>query len=183
MIKIKFSNAVAISLLAVAALLFSSCGDASQSEEGTSGHKLTSEDLDRIVVETIDDLNTVASVETDTSALSTAMTGDGLEQMKSGIEKDLAAGKIKKRDYRNITATFEEFNFPFAEVLAEFDDFSYYVDANTGANITQPTGQHMRFAMAVVEEEGRWKIQGVFAPSTPETPRELVPTTTTGISP
>lgn len=175
---------VAIFLAAMTVIIFTSCGDSSSSDTTPAGHKVTAEESEKIVADTTEDLNLIDSVETDTAVLATAMTGKGLNEMKTAIEKDLAAGKIKKRDYRNISAEFVQLDIPYAEVLAEFDDFSYYVDAKTGATLSQPAGTHMRFAMALVEEDGRWKIQGVFAPSTPETPRQMPQTTgTTGVTP
>lgn len=177
---------VAISLASMAFILFSSCGDdSSPTDTKSSAHKVTAEDRDRIIAETIEDLNIISSIETDTAVLATAMSGQALEEMKAGIVKELAEGKVKKRDYQNISATFEQLNYPVAQVLVEFDDFSYYVDAKTGAALSEPTGEHMRYAMAVVEEDGLWKIQGIFAPSSAETPRVL-PTdtgTTTGATP
>lgn len=180
----KFLQVIALTLVALAAILFTSCGESSSTQETPSGHKLTAEEREKIIADTVDDLSLIAGIQTDTSLLGTAMTGKALDEMKQTVEKDLAEGKVKKREYRNVTAEFEEINFPYAEVLAEFDDFSYFTDAKTGATLSQPTGTHMRFAMALIEEDGNWKIQGIFAPSTPETPRQLPQTSgATGTSP
>jgi len=171
---------IAAALVVMAVLTASSCGDTTTTETTPIGHRLSTEEQDRIVSETIDDLNQIAAVETDTTALTAVMTGAALNEMKAGIEKALTEGKIKKRDYQNVTATFVQFDSPYAQVSAEFDDFSYYVDANTGVALTQPTGTHMKYAMAIIEEDGRWKIQGIYPPSTPQTPQQLPQTPTTG---
>jgi len=172
---------IAAVIAATVVITTSSCGESTSTDTVPIGHRLSTEEQERIVSETIDDLNQIAAVETDTSALAAVMTGDALNEMKTGIDKALAEGKIKKRDYQNVTATFVQFDSPYAQVSAEFDDFSYYVDAKTGAELTQPSGTHMKYAMAIVEEDGRWKIRGIYPPSTPETPQQLPQTTgTTG---
>lgn len=154
-------------------LFLASCGGEDETTTKTPAHAITPETVDQITANTTEDLQTVASTGSDTTALGTALTGKALEDMKKQVATDLAAGKVKNREYRNISVRFEEFNPPFAEVFAEFDDYGYYVDANTGAALGQPPGTHVSFAMAVVEEDGRWKIQGIFSPSNPNTPREL----------
>ncbi|MBE0428794.1 MAG: hypothetical protein IBX61_02860 [Thermoleophilia bacterium] len=167
----KFSNAAAVTLLITAVLLLASCGEAT--EGNPSAHQLSPEEMERVVSETRENLDRVAAAGADVSMLTEALTGSALEETAKKIEEDLTLGRIKKREYGNIEIFFNQFNSPIAQVSVEYDDLGYYVDANTGASLTQPTGEHVRLALAAIEEDGRWKISLILAASTPETPREL----------
>lgn len=161
----------AILILTVAAFL-ASCGG-EDAENKASGHTLSQEQQDRVVAETSENLEIVMGLTPETiDDLSKAMTGSALEDTKKGMEEDLTQGRYRKRDYRNINVRFTQYMNPIATEFVEFDDFGYYVDAKTGAALTQPTGEHRSYSIYVIEEDGRWKIRGLFEPSNPSTPRE-----------
>ncbi|MFA5802602.1 MAG: hypothetical protein WC911_09025 [Thermoleophilia bacterium] len=126
-----------------------------------------------MVAETIESLEIITGLTPETiDDLSKAMSGTALEDTKKGIEEDLAQGRYRKRDYRNINVRFTQYMSPIVTEFVEFDDFGYYVDAKTGAALTQSTGEHRAYSIYVIEEDGRWKIKGLFEPSNPSTPRE-----------
>lgn len=131
----------------------------------SSAHQAPPEIEAKILADTTEDLNIIAATGSDTSQLSMALTGKALEETKAQIGKDLAEGKIRKRDYQNINVRLGDYTLPIAEVFAEFDDMGYYVDANTGATLTEPNKEHKSYALAVIEEEGRWKIRLILSPS------------------
>ncbi|MFA6001608.1 MAG: hypothetical protein WC828_05780 [Thermoleophilia bacterium] len=168
-----FVHLLPLFLLGTAALFASSCGNDAETQTTTSAHDITQEMIDNINVQSKEDLQIVAGVETDTSVLSQAMTGKALSDMKAGVEKDLGQGKVKKRDYRNLNTRYEQYDPPFAEVFAEFDDYSYYVDSKTGAALSEPTGEHRTYAMALIMEDDRWKLEGIYASSNASTPRDI----------
>lgn len=130
-----------------------------------SAHQAPPEVEEKILADTAEDLRVIAAAGSDTSQLSTVMTGKALEETRAQIATDLAEGKIRKRDYQNITVLLGDYTLPIAEVLAEFDDMGYYVDANTGAALSEPSNEHKSYAMAVIEEDGRWKIRLILSPS------------------
>jgi hypothetical protein len=139
----------------------------------SSAHQAPPEVEAKILADTTEDLKIIAGTGADTSQLATALTGKALEETKAQIGKDLAEGKIRKRDYQNLNVLAGDYTAPVAEVLAEFDDMGYYVDANTGASLASPTNEHKSYALAVVEEGGRWKIKLILSPSaTTTTPTE-----------
>jgi len=152
-------------------LISVSCGsndDSTTTEtqaQHVSAHQAPPEVEARILEDVKEDLRIIASAGSDTSQLSTAMTGKALDEMKGQIGKDLAEGKIRKRDYQNIEVKLGDYTSPVAEVLAEFDDMGYYTDANTGAALTESSKEHRSYALAVVEESGRWKIRLILSPS------------------
>lgn len=161
-----------ITALAAVALLLSSCGQETVTSE--KGHGLKPEEADRLVAEVTEDLEIVAGVTPETiDDLSRALTGNALEETRAGMEQDLAAGRYRKRDYRNISVEFRDYSTPIAQLRVDFDDFGYYVDAVTGAAQGAPTGEKKSFDISAIEEDGRWKIKGIFTVSTETTPRSL----------
>ncbi len=161
-----------IMLLALAAV---SCGDNSfpdstQTDEAhTSVHMVSPEVQAKIVADVTDDLRIIGQTGADTAGLSQAMNGKALTETKAAVGKDLAQGKCRKRDYQNISVHTTSFSLPVAEVSAEFDDGGYYVDANTGVALEEPKTEHKNYALAVVEEDGRWKINLILSPSATST--------------
>lgn len=158
-------------VLLVAWLLFPlACGSNStiapetMATTGASAHQLPEEVQQKIVADTVEDLNLVASTGADATALPQALTGPELEKMRTALAADLAQGKYKKREYKNIKVTLQEYSPPIAQMSAEFDDASYYVDAKTGAALEAPSGEHKTYALAMVEEGNRWKIKYVLSP-------------------
>jgi len=139
----------------------------------SSAHQAPSEVEAKILADTAEDLRVIAATGSDTSQLSTVMTGKALDETKAQIGKDLAEGKVRKRDYQNINVRLGDYTLPIAEVFVEFDDMGYYVDANTGAALGEPANEHKSYALAVVEEGSRWKIRLILSPSaTTTTPTE-----------
>lgn len=160
-------------MILAATVLLASCGEGETAEKKEMGHNLSQEQKDRIVAETIENLEIVMGVTPETiDDLSKAMSGSALEDTKKGMEEDLAQVRYRKRDYRDIKVIFTQYMSPIATEFIEYDDFGYYVDAKTGATLTQPTGEHRSYSIYVIEEDGRWKIKGLFEPSNPSTPRE-----------
>lgn len=121
----------------------------------------------------------VAAVTTNPAGFSQALTGSALDGQKKEFDQDMAKGRYRKRDYRNVKIVFEGYNKPIAELALEFDDYGYYVDARTGAKLSQPTGGHQKIDLAVKEDGGRWKIQRLLAPSNAKTPTNLSPNIST----
>ncbi len=130
----------------------------------TPAHQLPEETQQQIVADVKKDLEVIASMEKDDSVLAEAMTGEALAEMRSQAAADLAAGKYKKRDYREVKVELTGYTSPVAEVKVEFDNYGYYVDANSGKALETPSGEHVTLAMAVIEEDGRWEIKGIFSP-------------------
>lgn len=167
-----------VSVLVVVALICVSCGSTvtTNQEETqpahTSAHQASPEVEQKIVADATEDLQIIASSGKDSSLLAKALTGKALEDTKSALNKDLAQGKYKQRDYQNINVRMTAYTAPVAEVFAEFDDNSYYVDASSGAALGQPALEHKSYALALVEEEGRWKIMLILSPSAKTTPRQ-----------
>ncbi|MDO8737181.1 MAG: hypothetical protein Q7K29_08915, partial [Thermoleophilia bacterium] len=131
----------------------------------SSAHQAPPEVEAKILEDVTEDLRIIVATGSDTSQLSTAMTGKALEETKAQIGKDLAEGKVRKRDYQNIDVKLGDYTMPIAEVLAEFEDMGYYVDASTGVALTEPSKEHKSYALAVVEESGRWKIRLILSPT------------------
>lgn len=161
-------------------LALSCGGENSATQAVPSAHQLSPETRDQIVGNVEEDLQVVAGVQPETLGdLPRALTGKALEDTKKSMEDDLVQGRYRRRDYRNLNVRLYEYFEPVAQVFVEFDDFGYYVDARTGAALEQPAAAHHAYSLAVIEEEGRWKIKSILEPSTPETPRELPATTAT----
>jgi hypothetical protein len=167
-----------VSVLVVVTLICVSCGSTATTNQekaqaaNTSAHQASPELEQRIVADASEDLQIIASSGKDSSRLAKALTGKALEDTKSALNKDLAQGKYKQRHYQNINVRMTAYTAPVAEVFAEFDDNSYYVDASSGAALTQPALEHKSYALALVEEEGRWKIMLILSPSANTTPRQ-----------
>jgi hypothetical protein len=169
-----------MAVLLVMAVALSACSDDDTTETSIIGHSLTPEQIEKMLMDAREDLEIIVGVTPETVAdLSRALTGSALAQTRAGMDEDLAQGRYRKRDYQNISLAFEQYNAPFVEVFAEFDDAGYYVDAATGEQLTQPLNEHEALALSLTEEDGRWKISGIFEPSTESTPRELPETVTT----
>lgn len=142
-------------------------------QEHVSAHEAPPEIAEKILADTTEDLRIIAATGADTASLNKALTGKALDEIKAQAATDLAEGKIRKRDYQNINVRLGDYTLPIAEVLVEFDDTGYYVDAGTGAALSEPTNEHKSYAMAVIEEEGRWKIRLILSPTaTTTTPTE-----------
>lgn len=169
-------------VLVVAALMFTACGnnDAASTvgaETATAAHDLAhdipSELVDRVNEDVVEDMEIISSVTVDTAPFSLAMTGEALADMNRMAADDLAAGKYRKRDYRDVSVLINGYISPVVEARVEFDDYGYYVDASTGKALTASSGEHKTFAMALVEEEGQWKIKGIYSPTGTETASPL----------
>jgi hypothetical protein len=162
-------------VLAFAAL---SCGSGDSQSESvtdttptkTSAHAPTEELQAKIIADTTDDLNLVAGAGKDVSVLPQAMKGSALQETTASTNQDLAQGKYKTREYQTMDVRLDSYNFPLAQVVVEFDDYGYYVDANTGEALGEPTQEHHKIDLALSEEDGRWKIQTILAPSNASTP-------------
>lgn len=100
------------------------------------------------------------------ATLNTVLTGTALSDTQNTITSELSQGKFKKRIYEDINARFETFNYPYAEVFVEFTDKGYYIDPNTQAVLDQPTNERKAYSMSLVQENERWKISGIYLPST-----------------
>ena len=123
----------------------------------------------KILADVTGDLQIISGTGADTAQLNQAMTGKALNDIKTTIGKDLSQGKYRKRNYQNIKVRTTSYSLPVVEVAAEFDDNGYYVDANTGEALGQPSSEHKSYALAAVEEEGRWKISLILSPSATST--------------
>ncbi|MHB1325923.1 MAG: hypothetical protein ACYDGS_09605 [Thermoleophilia bacterium] len=160
-----------IILMTAALLLPLACGTEdtvtpeSKAQVGTSAHQLPEGAEAKVIADATDDLKLVTAAGADPTVLPKALTGQALEDMKSTLAGDQAQGKYKKRDYQNIKVRFQDYLPDTAQVYAEFDDVSYYVDAKTGAALEAPSRVHKAYALALVEEENHWKIKTVLAPS------------------
>lgn len=167
--------------LAGMACLLVSCGEEADTSE--KGHGLLPEDADILVANVTEDLEIVSGVTPETiDDLARALTGTALQETRSGMEQEAADGRYRKRDYRNINVEFQDYSTPIAQLRIDFEDFGYYVDVKTGEALEAPTGEKKSYAISAVEEDGRWKIRGIFTISDETTPRELpetftVPTT------
>jgi len=160
-------------MLAATAMALSACGG-DNGATTVEGHTLSAEETDILLTDVNDDFQIIMAATPETAdTLAQALTGPALEQTKAGMDEDIAKGRYRKRDYQNLSVRPQEYNAPIAEMFVEFDDHGYYVDAKTGAQLTQPVVEHKAFALSVVEEDGRWKIRGIFEPSNETTPRQL----------
>lgn len=159
------------------ALLVVSCGDgsnpASETVNPASAHELAHEAppemVDKVKADVAEDLDIISRVTTDTASFPQALTGKALADMKKMAEDDLAAGRYRVRDYRNVSVEVNGYTSPVMEVRVDFEDFGYYADASTGQALDSPSGEQKALAMAVVEEDGRWKIKGIFSATGTET--------------
>ena len=168
-------------LLAVAlatAIFLISCSSNDASAGGTttatvaSPHQISPAVQKQIVADARTDLDEVAAVGKNPSVLTSALMGKALSEMEAEIDGDLAQGKYRKRDFSNIVVKIEDYSAPVAEVSADFDDSSYYVDAKTGAQLGQPASQHRSYALAMQEEGGRWKISQFLSANATTTGRQ-----------
>ncbi|MHB8859446.1 MAG: hypothetical protein ACYC6Z_08210 [Thermoleophilia bacterium] len=159
----------------LAAVFLASCGgDQASTDQAvtavrTSAHEVPPEVDAKILADVTQDLQIISNAGADTAPLADAMTGKALSETKATIGKDLSQGKYRKRDYQNIKVRTSSYSLPVVEVAAEFDDNGYYVDANTGEALDQPTNEHKSYALAAVEEGGRWKISLILSPSATST--------------
>ena len=154
------------------AIFLISCGSSSTATDGTttatvtSPHQISTADQQQIVADARTDLNEIAAAGKNPATLTSALTGKALSDMEAEIDGDLAQGKYKKRVFQNIVVKIEDFTAPVAEVSADFDDSSYYVDARTGARLgQQPAAQHRSYALALQKEGNRWKISMILSPN------------------
>lgn len=163
--------AVVAALVAVTLFVVSCGSDSSSSDSETatqphkSAHVVPPEIQQKVVDDARQDLDIIIASGADTSLLPTALTGAALKDAQAQDAQDLTAGKYRKHDYQNINLRFQDFALPYAEVFVEFDDYGYYVSTATGAAIDQPTKEHKSYALALVEEGNRWKIQQILSPS------------------
>ena len=154
------------------AIFLISCGSNGAATDGAattatvaSPHQISGADQQQIVADARTDLNEIAAVGQNPATLTSALTGKALSDMEAEIDGDLAQGKYKKRVFQNIVVKIQDFTAPVAEVAAEFDDSSYYVDARTGAQLGQPRAQHRSYALALQKEGNRWKISMILSPN------------------
>ncbi|GBE58266.1 hypothetical protein BMS3Abin01_01199 [bacterium BMS3Abin01] len=173
---------VAACVLVVVAFTFTACGnDEAVSTVGTEtaaaahdlAHDIPSELVDRVNEDVVEDMEIISSVTVDTASFSLAMTGEALTDMNRMAADDLAAGKYRKRDYRDVSVLINGYISPVVEARVEFDDYGYYVDVSTGEALESPSGERKTFAMALVEEDGQWKIKGIYSPTGTETASPL----------
>lgn len=143
----------------------SESGNTETETVSSSVHQLPTEAEQKVTADAEADLRVIASVGKDPSPLSQAMTGTALSDTTVSINSDLAQGKYKKRDYQNIHVIFQDYTSPVASVFAEFDDNGYFIDASTGAALGPQASEHKQYALALVEEENRWKIKMILSPS------------------
>lgn len=174
-----------IPFLITVALFIGACDSSSQSSNtdttptqarGAPAHQSSPELEQKVLADATEDLRIIAATGQDASGLSQALTGKALEETRAAINQDLADGKYRKRDYQNIKVRLQDFTAPIAQVFAEFDDNGFYVDASSGAALTQPTQEHKTYALAMVEEDGRWKITGIYASAGTTTATTTTPT-------
>ena len=164
-------------ILVAAALVFTACGNdnavSTVGAETAAAHDLAHDTppelVDRVNEDVVEDLQIISAVTVDTASFSQAMTGEALADMNKSAADDLAAGKYRKRDYRDVSVLINGYVSPVVEVRVDFEDHGYYVDASTGEALEAPSGERRTFAMALVEEEGQWKIKGIYSPTGTET--------------
>ncbi len=164
--------AVLVALIMPAA----SCGDDQAAETQTAAgeahnyaHQAPRE-LEQVIIDDVkEDLGIISTVRADPAPFTQAMTDVALADIQNQHAKDLAEGRYRVRVYENIEVRVTGYTDPIAEALVEFDDKSYYADSATGTAIDSPANERTGFAMALVEEEGQWKIKGIFSPSGAET--------------
>ncbi len=169
----------AVFLLGLASLVIASCGSGAQA--GTTGttqnfsqlHSKTPDQQKQILNDVHNDLTLIMGITNNPAGFPQALTGAALDSQKKQFDQDMAQGRYRKRDYRNMTLKFEGYDDPIAEMSLEFDDYGYYVDAKTGHQLSQPSRQHQKFDLAVKEDGGHWKIERLLAPSNSRTPTSL----------
>lgn len=155
---------------AAMAIFLISCGSNNPAAEETttatvtSPHQISKEVQQRIIADAKKDLREIAAVGQNPTALASALTGKALSDMEAEIDGNLAQGRYKKRDFSNIVVKIEDYTAPVAEVSADFDDSSYYVDARTGAQLGRPAPQHRSYALAMQKSGDRWKISMILSP-------------------
>lgn len=132
---------------------------------GAPAHQVTPEIEKKVIDDATDDLKIIAASGKDAAGLARALTGKALEEARTTLTNDLAQGKYRQRDYQGIQVRVQDVTGTVAGVSAEFDDNGFYVDAGTGAALTDPTREHKKYALAMVEEDGRWKIKSIFSAS------------------
>lgn len=151
--------------------------ETTETQAKTPAHQASPELEKKIVDDAMQDLKAIAAAGQDTNSLAQALTGKALDETKAVMAQDLAQGKYRKRDYQNINVRLQDYAAPVAQVFAEFDDKGYYVDAASGAALTEPANERKTYALALIEEGGRWKIKGIYAAeatttaTTPATPQ------------
>lgn len=166
-----------VAVVVVALVAVAGCGSGDSADTATEptetekqfAHEVAPEIEEKILADAREDLEIIAATGADPSQLPTAMTGNALETTRNTIAADAAQGRVRKRDYQNINVRMQGFISPVAEVFAEFDDSGYYIDAATGAAIDSPTNEHKSYALAMVDEGGRWKIQMILSPTATST--------------
>lgn len=126
-------------------------------------HTISEQTQKKIVSDAYQNLKTISRVTTDVSLLKKAMAGEALRDMTRAIQKDLKAGRVKKRVYAETKITFENYTKGVAGVTAKFLDKSYYVDRKTGQPLSDPKNVPQRFALALKKVGGQWKIIRVLA--------------------
>jgi hypothetical protein len=110
-----------------------------------------------------EDLETLMKVTTDTSSLEKVLMDDALESIKKAIEDDLAAGRVKKRNYADIELEFKSYAEGVISLSLKFVDKSYYVDRDTLQQVSKPTNEPKHYALALKKAKNRWKISGIYS--------------------
>lgn len=170
---------ILVTILAVLIMAAASCGDDETTGTQTAAEETHNyahqapKELEQVIIDDVlEDLGIIMSVRADATPFPQAMTDEALVDIQAQHAEDLAAGRYRIRDYGDITVKITGYTDPIADALVEFDDKSHYVDATTGSAIDSPTNERTAFAMALVEEEGQWKIKGIFSPSGAEAAAE-----------
>lgn len=166
------SRRLLLLLISVSVLAFPSCGsegengNAESIDTNASGHGLSQEQVDAIISDTKNDLTILDSMSPqDTSALEKALMGTALSDMRETITREASEGKFRKRVYDNISARLEAYTYPYAQVFVEFTDRGYFIDANSGATLEPANNERKTYSLSMVEENGRWKISGIYVPN------------------
>lgn len=163
---------IAAALLLILVLTGAACGGDDSAGSGTAAQEAHSangqipEELVQEITEAVNrDMEIIMSVKGDSAPLAEAMTDGALEDAQAQHAHDLAVGRYLVREYDNLTVEVTGYTEPTAEVLIELDDNSYYVNSETGAAVDSPTNEHASYILALVEEGGQWKIQGIYSSS------------------
>ena len=127
-------------------------------------HNLSTDAQEAMIKDAITDLGIIEQARGDSSKLGEALSGNALKNMRASMRKDAAAGKVKVRVWQDEELEFKNVISNIGGLSVQFNDLSYYVDAKTGKQLTEPQKAPFRFVLAMRKKESgdRWLIHGIY---------------------
>jgi len=153
-------------IISIFVISLSSCalsGEKADSKDDKNGkepasHTMTKKQEKALLDDLKENVKIINSTREDTSSLSKALTGSLLESTLKQHSDDAANNIIRVRKYSSPKFEIGNYVPGTVGVTMKFTDKGYLMNRETKEKLDKPKNKKTTLILALMEEEGRWKI-------------------------